>query len=277
MIKRGLLGILVALLIINSVFASELCSLETKLINQDPYPAIPGDYVKLVFQINGVENPNCGKVDISLKEVFPFSLDPKENSTKTINSGIYERTYNSFFIVPYKVRINENAFDGETQIELVTSSSKMNILNNFSINIKDSRSDFEIFVKDYKPLTKIITFEILNTGKNNVKALTLEIPRQEHLEVKGSNRNIVGDLDSNEYSTADFEASGGGNIELNLYYTDSIQVRRNLSKSIIFEPTYFENRATDKKSMSGTYTIIAIIILFLAFFIYRRYSKKRAR
>ena len=40
---------------ISGVFAG-VCDLDVSLINQDPYPAIQGDYVKLVFQVDGHSN-----------------------------------------------------------------------------------------------------------------------------------------------------------------------------------------------------------------------------
>jgi hypothetical protein len=277
MIKRGLLVFAILLLTLNSILAATTtCSLDTKLISQDPYPAIPGDFVKLVFQVNGIENPECGKVSIKFQESFPFTLEPGQTNPITIDSGTFERNYNSFLIAPYKVRVNENAADGETPLEVVTAHDSTNVLNNFSINIKDSRSDFEVFVKDYKPLTKMMTLEVLNIGENSIKALTIEIPKQKHIEIKGSNRNIVGDLDSNEYTTADFEvASAGGDITLNLYYTDSISVRRSLNKTITFDQTYFENRASDVKSSKTGYIILGIIVIVVVVLIYRR-SKRRS-
>lgn len=279
MIKRGLLVFAVLLLALNSIIAATTtCSLDTKLISQDPYPAIPGDYVKLVFQVSGIENPECGKVSVNFQESFPFTLEPGQTNPVTIDSGTFERNYNSFLIAPYKVLINENAADGETPLEVVTTHGSTNVLNNFSINIKDARSDFEVFVKNYNPTTKIMTLEVLNIGKNSIKALTLEIPKQKHIEVKGANRNIVGDLDSNEYSTADFEiASAGGDISLNLFYTDSISVRRALNKTITFDPTYFENRAGDKKTSNTPIIVIGLIVLAIIIIFYRRYKRKKAR
>jgi hypothetical protein len=275
--KRGVIAILAFLFAMNFILAAT-CTLTTQLINQDPYPAIPGDYVKLVFQVKGVENPECGKVTVDLKETFPFSLEPGQTNPVTITSGTFERSYNSFLILPYKIRVDENALDGDTPIEILTKREGFTFLNNFTINIDDTRSDFEVFIKDYKPLTKIMTLEILNTGKNNVRALTIEIPKQKHIEVKGANRNIVGDLDSNEYSTADFEiASAGGDIQLNLYYTDSISIRRNINKTITFDSGYFENRASDAKSSSSMYIIIGVVIIIIAIIIFRRYKRRKVR
>ena len=83
----------------------------------------------------------------------------------------------------------------------------------------DGRTDFEVYVGDHVIKDKSLVFEILNIGNQDIEALTVEIPKQENIVVKGANRNIVGDLDSNEYTTTDFEAiPAGGDINLILHY-----------------------------------------------------------
>ncbi len=266
--KRSLIiyTLLSALLITSLVQAEELCDLGVSLINQDPYPAIPGDYVELVFQVDGVANSACGEITIELKEKFPISFDPLDNPKITIQAGFYEKNYGSFLIAPYKVRVNEEALDGDNPIELSTNfkgpKNSASELHEFNLNIEDSRVDFEIFVKNYDSVTKIITLEILNIGKSDIEALTIEIPKQDHIEIKGPNRNIIGDLDSNEYTTAEFEAvSEGGNIDIEVIYTDITNVRRTLTKTIIFTPEYFKGRNGEEGRSPWTYVIITLIII----------------
>jgi len=266
--KRGLSVYLVLSLVLMLTFvsAADFCDPTISLINQDPYPAIPGDYVELVFQVDGVENPDCGEMTFELKENFPISFDPLSEPKVEIKGGFYERTYGSFLIVPYKVRVDEQALDGDNPIEVVITSKDVEgsifEVKEFQLNVEDSRVDFEIFIKNYDPLTKIITLEILNTGKSDIEALTIEIPKQDHIEIKGPNRNIVGDLDSNEYTTAEFEAmSEGGNIDLEIIYTDTINVRRSVQKTIIFTPEYFEGRNGDEGTSAWTYIIILVVII----------------
>ena len=55
--------------------SADLCNPAVSLINQDPYPAVPGEYVKLLFQISGVSNPECASTSVELKPSYPFSLD----------------------------------------------------------------------------------------------------------------------------------------------------------------------------------------------------------
>jgi len=281
MIKRGLVffsALVLSLIIVSSFLTAAACSLNTSLINQDPYPATPGDYVKLVFQVNGLENSECGDVNIELLPTFPFSLDVSEQAIQSTKSGVYTRDYSSFLIAPYKVRVADTALDGDNPIEtIVTSSSGVSLLSQFDINVKDKRTDFEIYVKDYVPATNIMTLEVINIGENDIKALTLEIPKQDAIVVKGANKNVLGDLDSNEYTTADFEVSSSStSFDVVIYYTDTISVRRTVTKLVEFDKTYFVGRKADQTSLSfGNYVVILIILAGVGYFGYKRYKNSK--
>lgn len=258
------------------VAAAEPCNIAISMINQDPYPAIPGDYVKVVFQIDGIENPQCGTVLFGIKEDYPVYLDPNAQNPITIRAGTYQKDYGSFYLAPYRLRIDENALDGENPFEVYYSTvTNSKVIKDFNISVEDTRADFEINVKNYDYNTRALTFEILNIGKTNVKALTLEIPKQDDLEIKGANRNVVGDLDSNEYTTADFEAilpQKETTINMNILYTDSIDVRREMQKAVNFDPSYFTGREQKKKQ---PYWLYALVIVAIVFFIWRRRKKKK--
>lgn len=254
------------------------CNLDVSMINQDPYPAIPGDYVKVVFQIDGIQNVNCGTVSIRVKESFPISLDPNSTNKKTVTSGTYtQSSYSSFFLAPYKLRVSEDAIKGDNPIEIAYSSKDgAEILKEFNLYVEDSHADFEIYVKNYDPLTRTLTFEILNIEDVDVEALTLEIPKQDNITIKGPNKKVIGDLDSNEYTSADFEATiNDGLVNINIIYTDSINVRRSITKQVEFDSSYFTDRnGSEKKQPVWLYIVVVLVI---AWFIWRQVKKNKAK
>ncbi len=278
-------GVLIGLFLILSLFnfsgvLAEGCDLDISLINQDPYPAIQGEEVKLVFQIDGLENTECEQVEFRLIENYPISLMPDQQEKYTIESGIFKKDYRSFFLATYKVKVSEDALDGDNPIEV-----EYRFGNNvgyetiqFDLNVKDTRADFEIYVKDYDVSTSILTLEILNIAKSDIEALTLEISNQENIQIKGSKINIVGDLDSNDYTTADFEAiPSAGEFKIKISYTDSIGERRVLEKNIIYESEYFGDRVGDQKEKSPwTHIILGAVILVIVYYFWRRDKKKKA-
>lgn len=278
--KRGMiLGFIFLLSIfsLSSVFA-EGCDLQVSLVNQDPYPVVPGESAKLVFQIDGLENLECGTVVFELLEQYPITMDPGQSSVYTIEAGTFKKDYKSFFLATYKVRVADDALDGDGTVEVQYKSQK-NIgyeSKQFDINIEDVRGDFEVHVKDYDSLTKILTFEILNIAKSDVEALTVEVPKQDNILVRGSSRNIVGDLDSNEYTTAEFEAiPKDGEIELLIHYSDKTNKRRVVEEKVVFDSEYFSGSLVEqKKSPVGTYLVIIVAVLAVAYYFYKRKKKK---
>lgn len=278
--KRGLvLGLVLFalfLFLISSVQAIT-CALTVQLINQDPYPATPGEYVKLVFQVNGISNPNCGNINFQLKDKFPISFDPGQSSSYSAVAGGYELTYGSFLTIPFKVRVSEDAVDGDNQIEtLLSYDGSPGVWNNFSLSIQDLRSNFDVYLKNYDLLTNTATIEVLNIGKTDIKALTMTILPDSEVAIKGPSKNVLGDLDSNEYTTADFELSGKGKLNLRLEYTDSANVRRTLDKSMDFDSSSFEGRKKDEKKTSPlTYVIILVIVVLFGYWAFNKFRKKK--
>jgi len=82
------------------------------------------------------------------------------------------------------------------------SKGEGKILHSFDINIKNVRTDFKISVKNYNPVTKRITFEILNSWKKNIETLSIELETQESIVLIG-NKQPEG-LEGNEVTSRVF-------------------------------------------------------------------------
>jgi len=274
------IGFLGMIMLIAGVSAAA-CTLEPKLVSQDPYPAIPGDYAKLVFQLDGVDNPDCGQVSFELIQKFPISLDPGRDVAFSVDSGKYPRNYPSFVTIPYSVRVDAEALDGDNLIEArISSGAGSNIgyiIKDFNLSVKDTRADFEVSVKDYVASTNTLTFEILNVGKNDVEALTIEIPKQDTIAIKGANRNIVGSLDSNEDTTFSFEAvPKDGDVKITILYTDATGARRSAEKNVSFDSSYFNGRARDvQKSSAWVWIVLVIVVIGIVWWWRRRSVAKK--
>lgn len=259
------------------------CEVNATLISQDPYPAVPGDYVKLVFQLSGtgVSDSNCGELSVELIDGYPLSFDSGTSNKIIVHSGIYAVDYNNYLIAPFKARVSEDALDGVNNIKLRYSSSidlgsATYLISNFDLEVQDVKTDFEVSVKDYNAATNVITFEILNIGENDVEALVAEVPAQNTLDVKGSRRNIIGSLDSNDDTTFTFEGTPkDGQISLVLLYNDATGTRRQIEKSVMFSSADFKGLARDQKGTSGWVYIILIVIVVGVIYFWRRNKKKK--
>ena len=279
--KRLILFALLSLFIMTSL-VSAACDLDVELVNQDPYPAVPGEYVEIVFQVTGVDDVSCGEVAFELLETYPLVFDPEFNPRTTIQSGTHTHSFESFLLVPYRVRVDRDALNGDNPIEVRLSYTGPGVVKTYetkevNLNVEEVRTDFEVTIKDYNPTTKELIFEILNIGESDIDALTIEIPKQEDIVIKGSNRNIVGDLDSNEDTTFSFEATPeDGMIKIKILYTDKTNVRRSIEKYVKYDSDYFTGRAGDSNGHNYFgYLIVILIIAGVVWWWWRRKKKRK--
>lgn len=274
---RSRLFFILALFLI-SLSSATTCELEASLLNQDPYPAVPGDYVQIVFQVSGMENPECGDVSVELLDTYPLKFDSNFTFTQTKKAGTFTRGFSSNWIVPYKnVKIDSSALDGDAEIELLVSrnsNSEFAQIKTFNLRIEEVHAEFNVFVRSYDYSSKRLTLEVLNIAKNDIKSLVLSIPSQENIKVLGGNKNIVGDLDSKDYTSTEFIAiPKDGRIKLSLEYTDKIGERRTLEKEILFESKYFEH--TKPNNSTTIRNVIILLVLVGAFFLWIFLKKKK--
>ncbi|MBS3076792.1 hypothetical protein J4233_00820 [Candidatus Pacearchaeota archaeon] len=260
------------------------CSLSVELVNQDPYPANPGEYVKVVFQINGLNNPDCDKVSFELKENFPFSMDPDEVRSYEFSGATYVRNFKSTALAPYKFIVDKDAVDGDNEIEGILryttiGGEAISQTEQFNVNVKGVKIDFEVSIRDFDSATNTLTFEILNTGEDNVVALTVDVPKQDSVAVKGSNREIIGDLDANDDTTFKYEAMPkDGEIELAISYTDSINERRSMIKKVYYDSSYFTDRKADEVQPKSIYYYLFYLLLLAVVIVWARgWWKKRKK
>jgi len=281
--KKVLIVLLLLTLSLVGFVSAGSCSLQLSLLSQDPYPAVPGEYVKLVLQVSGAENPSCGEMVFTLPEQYPISFDSNSSPEVRVQGGTFVYDYQNALLIPYRVRVDENAIDGDNPLKIYykldsVSNNSVLLSNSITLNVKNVKTNFEAYVKNFDFTTNILTIQILNSGKSNIDALTIEIPEQKNVTVKGSNRNIVGSLDANEYTTTDFEVTPvESDMLLNLFYTDKIGVRRHTNTTIHFDPTYFEGRKSQQKSSSTWIWVLVIIVLVVVYIFYRRYQNNKKK
>ena len=79
--KKRLISILILLVFSFTFISAEGCVLCVTLVNQDPYPAIPNNYVEVVFQVNGVQDSTCNNMVFEIIENFPFTVQGETKYT----------------------------------------------------------------------------------------------------------------------------------------------------------------------------------------------------
>jgi hypothetical protein len=239
------------------------CNPDIKLVNQDPNPAVPGEYVKVLFEVSGLGNTECNGFAVKLMPEYPFSLDPNYNNTiQSLEGSTYlDYSTKTTWMISYKLRIADDALDGDYPLKVryhIGSSEDFETLpyaeKSFDIAIEDSRTNFDAVIQETSGSD--VSIAIANTGKYTANSVVVRIPEQAYFKVKGTDGQMVGNLISGDYTIVGFsispKATGFPNIskgsmpnnfqniskgtpdnlkeptklKVDLYYTDSLGERR---------------------------------------------------
>jgi len=257
------------------------------LLNQDPYPAQPDNYVDLVFKIENTGGQSATDVMVELLPEYPFSLDPGVGGFKKIGTIKDVQYGEEAIFIKYKVRIDKDAIDGENEIALrfaYNTEWKWTeyYKREFNVTIEDSKTDFDIAIQDYSYETNSLTIAISNIGEKDANSVTVMLPEQSSIDIIGSDREIVGNIEASDYTVSSFRVIPKEDAALivRIAYTNSIGIRREIEKAVIFNASKYEkevDRGTIADYRSLLYIIIGIVGIVIIFVLLRILRKRRKK
>lgn len=268
------------------LFTLQIClasALTITNVKSNPEFVKPGDKIILDLQIkNNLEN-DVTDVTISLDlSKVPFA-PYQDSSERNINEIAEDKEkYLSFDLIA-----DSNAESGTYKIPVQISYTINDIEKTGSGLVSlliDAEPKLEINLENnvlLKGKNNQLNIKIINSGLGNAKFLNIKINDVSGLKVLTSNSVYLGNLDSDDFDTADFtifisENAGLINLPVTLTYTDARnnQVTEDLS---LLLKTYTLKEAKElgliKTSNTGT-MIFGIIILIVLFLVYRWIRKK---
>lgn len=198
-------------------------------LKYEPYPVNPGEYFTLWIKINLGSSSRDAKFE--LVPEFPFSLDSNEKSLRSFGSGSGE------VVAEYKIRIDKDAVEGKNELKFRYASDGKSgnwIVGSFDIQVENVQTDFDLIIQESSGTDYSIA--IANIGKNTANSLIVRIPEQDGYKTIGTNGQMVGNLESGDYTIVSFSLSSVGrnaeSLKVRLDYTDSIGERRSLIKEV---------------------------------------------
>ena len=168
------IGILCVMLMIcasvSLAAVSESVNIDVSLINQNPDPAEPGKYVEVKWKVENMGSSNAENVIFEVLPKFPFSLDLGESATQKIGS-IWGRQIGDYGVmVTYRLKVDENAVEGQNEIEVRYSSDNgisWQKPGKFYINIRTHDAILNVKKVSYAP-------DPMPPGKKTVLNIELE-------------------------------------------------------------------------------------------------------
>jgi hypothetical protein len=126
-----------------------------------------------------------------------------------------------------------------------------------------------------------VTVKFVNNDVSDIKFLTVELKDTEDYEILSPYKQYIGDLDSDDFESIDFKLrvskeSGEVVLPLKMGYKDVKNNYFEEEKNVILKLRTAEDlRVTNNHTLK--YSIVAIAILLVFYYFYRRYRKKRFR
>ena len=275
-------------------------------LKYDPYPVTPGDYFDIWIEVRTKEKSTDWTFE--LVPEYPFSLDVNEDAIRN-----YEDSDLSNIVMKYRVRVAEDALDGTYDLKIKYDYNNVDYYEVFEVTIEDSTTEFDAVIQDTSDSE--VSIAIANVGKYTANSVVVRIPEQDSFEVSGSNGQMVGNLDSGDYTIISFEVSASmGNNQMqmgegfnpenqtmpsedqesdkllfNIYYTDTLGVRRIVNMTL---PLQMETNMSSMLSMgemgdfsgrdstswwSNWYYLIILAILGGGIFIWIKKHPHKAR
>jgi len=156
--------------------------------------------------------------------------------------------------------------------------------NDIGLTIGDE-PDLKVIIDEStinKPQTKgTITVMFINKGTTDIKFLYITLKESEDYEILSTKEKYVGNIDSDDYETVDFEIflkddKQTSTIPIEIEYRDANN--RQYKKEILLEHKIYGQEYQNGKGTSKlTGTIVVLIIIGAGLFLYRRHRKKKKK
>jgi len=289
------------LMILAVLFLAQMClasALTISSVISSPREVQPGEKFSLDLKIENNLNEEINDVVISLilnanvnlitgqiiSPALPFAPYQSSNEIRidSINGDDEEKAsfdlivssdaISGTYTIPVTINYNLNNGTPKTEDFLVS------VIINAKPNIEVS-SENNVLIKGTKGK---ISIKIINSGLGDAKFLSMSLKQVTGIQVTSSDKIYIGNIDSNDFDTADFDAfvdvdaSSPISLPVELTYTDS---RNNqiIKEETFLIKTYTQKEAIDLGLVNKNNTpliIISVVGVLVLFLVYRRIRKR---
>jgi hypothetical protein len=221
----------------------EWIKMDVTMVNQIPDPVEPGQYVELRFKFENRGSENAEDIVVELIPEYPFSLEPGESVTKYIGSVHGRQIGDIGTIVKYRVKVDENAVEGENDIELKYKINKAGYppnwikLDTFTVDIQTHDAimaveDVKLVPKEFVPgqsgsltitlknMADSVLKEIktkLEVSTTNVLTTSVATTDYPFTPIGSTNEKTIGLLEAKESVDIEFNLVADPDAEANIY------------------------------------------------------------
>jgi len=133
--------------------------------------------------------------------------------------------------IRFNILVDSQAQTGVYNIPVQISGFNYSASDSIGIGVAGI-TEFEL---SYQESGSSFLLSVSNIGVNPAKAVSVEIPNQNSFSVTGSNTQVIGNLNSGDYTSANFQINqkgSGSQMNIKLQYTDAAGARRSIEKKL---------------------------------------------
>lgn len=132
--------------------------------------------------------------------------------------------------IRFTLLVDAQAQTGVYNIPLKISGMNYSASDSIGVGVAGI-TDFEL---SYQESGSSFLLSVSNVGVNPARAVSVAIPPQNSFSVSGSSTQVIGNLNSGDYTSANFQIvqKGGADMTIKILYTDAAGVRRTIDKKL---------------------------------------------
>lgn len=267
---------------VNSISALTIYS-----VSSSPSEISPGESSRIIMSIKNNANEDIEDVSVSLDltnlPLAPYESGSDFNANEILEGKTKEAEFNIIVLDDAKA----GTYKIPVKIVYTDSSGVKNQQSLISIKI-NSKPSIETNVEDgllLKGEKNSLTIKIVNKGLSDAKFLEVSAGSSTNYIILSQNKVYIGDVDSNDFQTAEFsifinaKASNNINFPISVKYKDFANKEYNEDFDVKLR-VYSRDQAQKLGLISKNntlYIVVIIVVLIIVFFIYRAIRKRRRK
>ena len=238
--------------------------LSETLLNQDPDPVEPGEYVELRFKVVKEGNEELENIEYELVPEYPFSVDKSDSAVKEVGDWRGNSDENEYYILYYKLRVDEDALEDTYELKLLQRSENgLEREVEFDVRVDEKKSpELVIGRVDTSPSKLIANYdegvvriEFVNVGDEAAEQVIvdMDVPKGFEESFGYSSRANLGTIDAGESKIGEFYLDtnkglekGNHGAQLSLSYKedddgvedDIKEIKKGFNISVFGRPEY---------------------------------------
>lgn len=199
--------------------SNDFAYLDITLLNQDPDPAEQGEYLDLRWKVVKMGNERMEDITFNLELDYPFFFDQSDQAEKKIGSWKGYSDDEEYYILHYKVRVDEEALEDtyDVKLKITQDIDGVYMTKEFEIEVGDkTEPEFVLGTLVTSPI------KLLADVDENQLQVTLENIGDEDAETVRMELELPnGFSPTYGYSTrANLGTIGAGNSKVGKFYVD---------------------------------------------------------